>query len=221
MPTPRAILFDLDGTLADTFPLIVASWNAAVGPVTGRTYTASEVISRFGVPDSAMICRELPEHAQAQAVEVYHTFYEANHGMVEVFAGVPELLASLRKLHLPLGLMTGKGRRAAAITLRMLGWDTLFGSVVTGDETPKQKPAPDGLFMVSEQLGVSPKDCIWIGDSPSDMKAGKAAGMFTIAAGWHEVYKGRIAPLNPDFIAQSPSDLASLLTQSTCNGDLG
>src|SRR3954449_10340521 len=78
----RAFIFDLDGTLADTFPMIVAAWNHAVSPHTGKTYSDDEVISRFGIPDPQMIRRELPGDAGNKAVEVYHEYYGQNHGSV-------------------------------------------------------------------------------------------------------------------------------------------
>ena len=211
LPNARAVIFDLDGTLADTFPLIVASWNAAVSPIMGREYAPEEVIARFGPPDTAMIHRELPPHAWQLATETYYAHYEANHATVKAFPGVDDLLASLKKRNLALGIMTGKGRRSATITLRCLGWLSLFDSIVTGDEALKPKPAPDGLLMVAAQLRVSPQHCVWVGDSPADMKAGKAAGIYTVAAGWHTAYAGRIAALEPDCLAQSPHQIAALL----------
>lgn len=211
MPRPRAVLFDLDGTLADTFPLIVSSWNAAVSPFSGKVYSTSDVISRFGVTDTAMIQRELPREHWDRAEATYYSHYELNHSTVEVFPGVRELLAGLRGRRMPMGLMTGKGRRSATITLRCLGWESHFGSVVTGDDVVRQKPAPEGLLKVAGELGVGPGECVWVGDSPADMKAGKAAGMYTIAAGWHLVYADRIRSLEPDRIAENPEELGLML----------
>src|SRR5690242_6536967 len=132
--TVRAIIFDLDGTLADTFPLIVSAWNAAVTPHTGKSYSPDEVIARFGIPDPQMIRRELAGAAGDQAVETYHNHYADRHGIVTPFEGVNEMLAELRRRNVPLGLMTGKGRRSATITLKALGWADTFGAVVTGDD---------------------------------------------------------------------------------------
>src|SRR5688572_20922134 len=93
---PRAIIFDLDGTLADTFSLIVAAFNAAITPHTGLTYSDADVIARFGIPDPQMIRRELADRGGAaceQAIELYHQHYEQRHGeAVEPFAGITEML---------------------------------------------------------------------------------------------------------------------------------
>src|SRR5688572_31550131 len=94
LPRVRAIIFDLDGTLADTFPLIVSAWNAAITPHTGKTYSDAEVIARFGIPDPQMIRRELAPAGGAaceQAVEMYHAHYQRRHAqVVKPFAGITE-----------------------------------------------------------------------------------------------------------------------------------
>ncbi|HEY7117454.1 MAG TPA: HAD family hydrolase [Tepidisphaeraceae bacterium] len=207
-----AVIFDLDGTLADTIPLIVASWNAAVAPIAGRQFALAEVISRFGVPDTAMLQRELAREHWPTAIEAYHAHYESNHATVVVFDGVPQMLSALRASGLPMGVMTGKGRRTADITLRSLGWESLFKAVITGDEAVKQKPAPDGPLEVARLLGAAPGRCAYVGDSPADMKAGRAAGMTTIAAAWHPVYLDRIRALSPDHWAEHPADVVRFVT---------
>ena len=211
VPTPRAVIFDMDGTLADTFPLVVASWNAAMRKHAGRDFAAEEVIARFGVPDPAMIRRELPEHFGDEAVEVYHRHYEQQHTMASAFDGVDAMLAALRSRAMPLAVMTGKGRRSAAITLAALGWGQTFDAVVTGEDVTRQKPDPEGLLIVAEKLRVAPGDCAFVGDSPADIGAGKNAGMRTIAAGWHPVYLEEIRALGPDAWAQVPADVVTLV----------
>jgi 2-phosphoglycolate phosphatase len=209
----RAIIFDLDGTLADTFPMIVAAWNHAVSPHTGKTYSDAEVISRFGIPDPQMIRRELPGEAGDRAVEVYHEYYARNHGGVKLFDGIESMLAELRRRRTPLGVMTGKGRRTADITLRELGLADTFGAVVTGDDVARQKPEPDGPLEAARRLGVEPAACAFVGDSPADVGAGKAAGMLMVAAGWHSVYADEIRKMGPDVWAEEPMDVVRLIAQ--------
>ena len=214
-PRIRAIIFDLDGTLADTFPLIVSAWNAAISPLTGKTYSDEEVIARFGIPDPQMIRRELQdrgEEACARAVEVYHDTYQRRHGeTVKPFEGVTEMLRELRRRDVPMGLMTGKGRRSARITFECLGWTEFFGSIVTGEDVPAQKPDPSGPLAVARALAVAARDCAFVGDSPADIGAGKAAGMVTVAAGWHPVYLEEIRRMKPDVWAQAPAEVVRLV----------
>lgn len=210
----KAIIFDLDGTLADTFPLIVSAWNAAITPHTGLSYSDAEVIARFGIPDPAMILRELPGDAGAQAVEVYHAHYERQHGIVTPFPGVTEILRDLRRRAVPLGLMTGKGRRSARITLDRLGWGEMFGVVITGEDVERQKPDPDGPLAAARALDVPAADCAFVGDSPADIGAARAARMVSVAAGWHPVFRDAIRAMRPNVWAETPADVLRLINNA-------
>jgi len=210
----RAIIFDLDGTLVDTFEMIVAAFNAAITPVTGKTYSDAEVISRFGIPDSQMIRRELESHPKDvvdRAVEVYHAYYAQNHGGVSVFPGISDLLAELRRRGVPMGVMTGKGQRSARITLEALGLSDTFAAVVTGEDVARQKPEPDGPLEAARQLKIAPAECAFVGASPADVGAGKSAGMLMVVAGWHPVYLDEVRRMGPDIWAEAPTDILKLL----------
>jgi HAD superfamily hydrolase (TIGR01509 family) len=209
---PRAAIFDLDGTLADTFALVFASWNEAMRePLGGREYSAQEIMARFGVPDPDMIRRELPHEHQERAVQVYHDFYQQRHEeLVRTFDGVREMLEELSRRKVPMGLVTGKGRQTMRITLRMLGLEKCFVVTLSGDDVERQKPAPDALLLAAQALCVEPRDCAMVGDSPADVTAGKAAGMITVVAGWHPPYLDRVRQLEPDVWAQAPADVVKL-----------
>ena len=208
---PKAVLFDLDGTLADTFPLIVAAWNAAVSPHTGLAYTAAEVVSRFGIPDVAMIRRELPGVASEQAVQAFLSYYEAQHDAIRLFEGISDLLGLLNRSATRLAIVTGKGGRCTAITVRKLNWEPLFDAVVHGEDTPYQKPHPEPLLLACRRLGVEPSTCIFVGDSPADVRAARAAGMPSIAATWDSPFADQAIRAEPDFIATTPGEVGRLL----------
>jgi HAD superfamily hydrolase (TIGR01509 family) len=211
MRRPTAAIFDLDGTLADTFALVFASWNEAMREPTGRQYTPEEIMARFGLPDPDMIRRELAHEHHHRAVETYHDFYAARHEqMVRTFDGVREMLDALSRRRVPMGIVTGKGLRTMNITLHTLGLDRCFGVTISGDDVERQKPAPDALLLAAGALGVEPGQCAMIGDSPADINAGKAAGMITVAAAWHAPYRERIRALEPDVWAETPAQVVEL-----------
>lgn len=217
MQTPPlfdAVIFDLDGTLADTIPLIVSSFNAACRVPLGREFLSEEVIARFGIPDNAMLLRELQEFPAAtvdEAIENFHLHYHEQHGIVKAYPGITELLCALHERGTPLGVMTGKGRRTAKITLSELGWEGLFGGVVTGDDVTQQKPHPEGVLKAAADLSIAPQKCLFVGDSPADIKAGQAAGMKTAAVVWHRFYQDEMRNLGADYWAETPTQLSSLL----------
>ena len=212
MPNPpiQALIFDLDGTLVDTFPLIVDAWNAAVTPITGRTYSPDEVIAHFGQPEPIMF-RDALGKCSDQALEIYYRHYEQHHNQVIAFDGVNDMLARLRQLNIPMALVTGKSRRSAEITLRKMNWLDCFQSIITGSEMQNQKPHPEGLLLAARNLNVDPTHCAMVGDSPADIGAAQAAHMTTIVAAWHDVYLEQVKTMNPDHWASAPADVAKLL----------
>ena len=208
---PRAVIFDLDGTLLDTFPAIVVAWNAAMEPLLGRLFEPQEVVSHFGPPDEEMLYAAFPkglkEQEQKNAIERYFAAYRQAHDQIEPFAGVETLLNFLGDKQIPLGIMTGKGRRACDETLDFFGWTKRFGSIVTGTEVSEPKPNPDGVLRVARELRVDVQDCVFIGDSPADIGAAENAGMFSVVAGWHDYYLDELQKLSPDLWPQSPLEL--------------
>jgi pyrophosphatase PpaX len=209
--SPAAVIFDFDGTLVDTIPLIVDSWNAAVREPLGRTFSPQEVISLFGVPEPEMLRRALPASRWQSAVEAYYRHYEAKHDDVKPFPGISELLQQITNAGIPIGVMTGKARITADISLRALNWTKLFRSVITGDEVREQKPHPEGVIKVAHEIGVTPSRCIFVGDSPVDIAAGRAAGMMTAAAAWHSHYLDELRKAGADVFCERPSDVARAL----------
>jgi phosphoglycolate phosphatase/pyrophosphatase PpaX len=158
-----------------------------------------------------MLRKELPAALHERAIAQFRQGYRNHHRrLVRVFDGIPQMLEALRARKIPMAIMTGKGRDTADITLAELGWTNLFASVITGDEAPKPKPAPDGILMAAHQIGVPPTDCIFVGDAPADIQAGKASGATTVWASWHPVYREQIKKLEPDIIASTPADVVAL-----------
>ncbi len=209
----RAVIFDFDGTLLDTFPAISIGFNAALSPVFNRTYTDAEVISHFGPPDEGMIANMLKNHSRAEydaAIERYFAAFEEADQPIQPFDGIVELLDELAARDIPLGIMTGKGRRAAELTIQRLNWHSRFCTVITGDDAVA-KPAPDGPLLAARELGIAPQHCVYVGDSPADVSAATAAGMKSVVAGWHGFFHEKLRPMNYDFWANTPAELATWL----------
>jgi pyrophosphatase PpaX len=211
---PEAVIFDLDGTLANTIPVILGAWNAAMAAAGEREYSLQEVVARFGLPEVEMVRRELAGRDPAtvkRAVNAFFDAYAALHSTDAAYTGMEEMLRELRGRGVKLGVMTGKGRRTADITLDALGWHGLFDSVVTGEDVVNQKPAPDGPLLAAQEMGVAPERCAFVGDFPADVVAGRAAGMLTVAAAWENHDEEALRASNADFWADAPADVPRLL----------
>jgi HAD superfamily hydrolase (TIGR01509 family) len=211
LPQPRAAIFDLDGTLVDTFDLVIRCYSATCRDFLGRDLSREEVIARFGITEAQMLRRDLPPDQHETAIQSFLQKYAAEHDrLVRIFDGIQEMLDELKRRNVPMAVVTGKGRDTADITLGRLGWTSTFAIVVTGDEAPQPKPAPDGLLIAARAMDVAPEDCVFVGDSPADLGAATNAGMTGAWAAWHPVYAAEIQTLAPKLILTNPKGVTAL-----------
>ena len=219
MPTaaPRAILFDLDGTLADTAPDLAAAVNL-LRTVRGLEPTAYDILrptasagargmigASFGLtPD---------DEGYAELRDGFFSNYEAAMAVhSSLFDGIPALLDGIETAGLQWGIVTNKPKRFTDPLLPQIGL-AHAACAISGDTTPHAKPHPAPLLEAARRLNLAPQDCWYVGDDLRDIQAGKAAGMLTIACGW-----GYCGPLEPqhwqaDYLFQQPSELLALLKQ--------
>jgi pyrophosphatase PpaX len=211
-PPARALVIDLDGTLADTFPAMRVAYCAAAG----RDVGVDELLALFGpgAGTEAQILVTLGA-PHPDALELWYTRYREAHADLALFPGMREALALARRRGLRTGMLTGKGRRSTLITLDALGITPLFDTVVTGDEAPAPKPDPGGLLLALGRLGVPPERAVYIGDSLADGGAARAAGARFAAALWDPLASIGRAPEPPDYTLRTPDDLRQLLAAIT------
>jgi pyrophosphatase PpaX len=205
------LIFDLDGTLADTLPLIYESFNAAVFPITGKPLSPEEIRGLFGPPDNYIIRNMLdPEHHD-EAIGRYVATYERRHrDLVELFDGIAELLQDAHAAGRRLAIVTGKSRNTALMTLDILGVLDRFDVVYAGDDVEFQKPDPMALVMALDDLAHDdPAHAVMIGDSAADVIAGKAAGVATIGVLWGAPDHSDLLSAGPDVVCESVAALRS------------
>ena len=178
----RGVIFDLDGTLADTLPLAITAFRRAIEPLTGRTLTDAEIIAQFGPSEEGMIRALAPDHYEA-ALADYLRHYEALHDMVpDPFPEMRELLADLKARGVRVGLVTGKGAKSAWLSLRRFGLADAFEAVETGDPNGPRKA--EGIRRILAGWGMEPSEAVYVGDAPSDVTAARDAGVAMAGAGW-------------------------------------
>lgn len=212
----RAVLFDLDGTLADTAADLGAAVNRlragrglpelATREVRAYASSGARGLLRVGLglnpgdPDyDSMRDAFLSNYAERLCVET------------RLFPGIVRLLAELVARRLKWGIVTNKAERFTAPIVAALG--IAPDCVVCGDTTPHSKPHPAPLLRAAEQLALAPGACCYVGDDLRDVQAAHAAGMRAIAVlyGYHGVDNGGPASWNADAIIAQPADLVAYL----------
>jgi len=206
------VLFDLDGTVVDSGAIILASMRHATREVLGREYSDEELLRTVGGPglEAQMYALE-PERA-GELVDVYRAHNIPLHDELEACAGMEDVLARLHEEGRKLGVVTAKRRDTAELAFSRVRLGHLFDTIVGGDETERHKPDPEPLLLGAERLGADPAATAYVGDSPFDVRAAKAAGMFAVAVTWGRIHdRARLEAEEPDAIVDTAEELLAVL----------
>jgi pyrophosphatase PpaX len=201
MKSISCVIFDLDGTLADTSRLIFASFNHVASRYTGRNWTEEEILATFGPTEEVAIRSIVGAGRAPEAIEDFHRFYAERHaGMAAEHEGIREVLAYLKSVEARLALFTGKGKRTTAVTLAALGMEEYFELTVTGDDVENHKPSAEGIRKVLSAFGLPPEAALMVGDSQSDIDAARGAGVPVASVAWDPFARGRaeLYPMGAD-----------------------
>jgi len=209
------VLFDLDGTLANSIDLIVASYDYAFSTVSGRRITRAEGCSWIGQTLPQTFLTEDAPHAGALEA-AYRAYNNAHLAQTAGYPGVPGLLADLRAAGALTGVVTAKGRDAATASLQHLGLAGVIDVLSARQDTAAHKPDPAPLLAGLAKLGAQPSQAAYVGDAVYDVQAARAAGMTAIAVTWGAGLPDELAALAPDALCSSVDQLRAVLlpTQS-------
>jgi pyrophosphatase PpaX len=207
------VLFDLDGTLIDSGPMIVASMRHAARSVLGREIPDDVLAAAVGGPGLSAQMHALAPDRVDDLVAAYRAHNEPLHDGLEAFWDVVQVLPQLREQGRRLGIVTAK--RAATVQLafdRLPGLEASFEVVITADDTERHKPAPDPILAAVERLGTSPAKTAYVGDSPFDVRAAKAAGVYAVAVGWGGIHGDEVLQREePDAFVRRAEELLGVL----------
>ncbi len=207
----KGVIFDLDGTIGDTLPLCIKAFRQSVEPLIGRTVSDAAIIETFGPSEEGTIMALAPNHYD-RGVADYLLHYASFHEMCpSAFAGVTELLRTLKEAGVRIAMVTGKGKHSTAITLRQFELEGYFEFIETGVQHGPSKP--EGIRLVLEQFGdLAKEEVIYVGDAPSDITASRLVGIPVVAAAWAETADPeKLKALQPDAICYSIDEFATWL----------
>src|SRR5690348_45441 len=206
------VLFDLDGTVVDSGAIILASMRHATREVLGLDYEDAELLQAVGGPGlEAQMAVFAPDRVD-ELVRVYRAHNEPLHDELVACAGMEDVLVRLHEEGRRLGVVTAKRRSTVELAFARVPLSHLFETIVGGDETTRHKPDPEPLLLAAERMGADPKDCAYVGDSPFDIRAAKAAGMFAVAVTWGKIHnRAKLEVEQPDSIVDDADELYAVL----------
>ncbi|MDQ5820666.1 MAG: HAD-IA family hydrolase [Actinomycetota bacterium] len=206
------VLFDLDGTVIDSGSIILASMRHATREVLGRDYADAELMAAVGGPGLEAQMAVLAPDRVDELVRVYRAHNEPLHDELECCAGMDDVLVRLKEEGRRLGIVTAKRRATVELAFARIPLAHLFETVVGGDETERHKPDPEPLLLAAERLGAAAAETAYVGDSPFDVRAAKAAGMHAVAVTWGRIHgRERLDAERPDVIVHSADELYGVL----------
>ena len=202
------VLFDLDGTVVDSGAIILASMRHATREVLGEEYTDEDLMKAVGGPGlEAQMAAFAPDRVD-ELVSVYRAHNEPLHDELEECEGMGEVLVRLRDEGRRLGIVTAKRRSTVELAFASVPIAHLFEAVVGGDETERHKPHPEPLLLAAERMGADPAETAYVGDSPFDIRAAKAAGMHAIGVTWGRIHdRARLEAEEPDAVIDRAEEL--------------
>lgn len=213
--TPRVIIFDMDGTLVSSLHVIYHCENEISRKYLKASLTLEDVISKFGPPAHTIITdmmRDLPDAVQSRAVSDYYECYRTQvPSRALVFPGIPELLSRIKSSGKRLALFTGVEKNMMEYTLTPFKLSEFFEVRITADDIRRSKPDPEGINLALSRINASPKESMYVGDSPTDIVAGRGAGVLTGAALWSPENRGDPTTEHPDYEFRSVQQLSDFL----------
>ncbi len=215
-----AVLFDLDGTLVDTIPLILACYQHTLAThVPGYDPGRKAIIANLGrslddiLFDFAAAAGAADPAAESRAMLATYRAFQREHlnRLIRPYEGMREALEGLRARGVTVGVVTSKVEWAARETYEHYGLGEFLSIAVFHDDTERHKPDPQPLLHAAAKGGLDVARTVYVGDAVHDMAAGKAAGMRTIAALWGPSEREDLVRAGADELAEQPEDLLTII----------
>ncbi len=218
-PRKQAVIFDLDGTLVNTLESLAWFANQAMAhfglpadfPAENFRYYTGEgtrvlfqrLLAEAGLPEEPWLERLLPYYLRIYGQGCLER--------VRIYPGVPELLSRLRRGGLRLAVLSNKPEEMVQKMIPALFGDGLFEILAGNRPDVPRKPDPQGLKLILEKLGLSADAAVYAGDTATDLRTGRAAGVFTAGVAWGFRQEAELRALHPEALIRRPGQLADLL----------
>jgi len=210
----NTVLFDFDGTLMDTNDLVAESWRHTVRTLAGREISDDDIRSSLGELLMDSMHRLIPEVDADTASDFYREYQRGIYlDNIRPYDGAEEVLRALKAAGYKVALVTSRLKSSTERGLAHFGFAELFDAVLTASDTEKCKPDPDPILITLDMIDSKPGQAMYIGDTDSDIEAGRAAGVITALVDWSVALppEKRAGGPAPDVVIEKMQDILQLL----------
>jgi len=201
------VLFDLDGTLVDSAAAILGSFHHATETVLSRRFPDEQILAQVGGTNLAYQMELLDPERVDELVRVYREHNDPQYSELACFDGIVDVLAALKREGRRLGVVSAKRKPTVQRVFDGAGVGAYFDVVVGSDDTERHKPHPEPVLKALELLEAQPHEAAYVGDSPFDVAAARAAGVYAVAVGWGGIHRVEDA----DAVVEAPEELLGVL----------
>jgi len=206
----KGIIFDFDGTLAETNTLILKAMEKTFMDLLG-TYTEEELLECIGPPLIENAKRVFPENPELFFQTYRNHQFELHDDMITVYPGVMDMLDRLHEMDLKLAIVTSKKRDIFLQGLRKLEMEKYFDVTIAAEDVVNHKPDPESMNLALSKLGLLAAECIMVGDNYHDILAAQAVGMKSVAVGWAIKGIDFLKTYHPDFVMHEADDIFDII----------
>ncbi len=213
----KAVLFDLDGTLANTLDDIADSGNWALTQCGFAPYPVERYVYFVGSGVNTLIERMLADYPHTeqqyrQVLSLYSDRYQAHSfDKTRPYDGIDDLLEDLRRRQIACAVVSNKPMAGTRQVIETLFRPGSFAYIYGHMPPYAPKPAPEAVFHVLEQLGVQPADCLYIGDTDVDMQTARNAGIVSVGAVWGFRTRAELEANGAEYLADAPREVIDLV----------
>ena len=209
----KVIAFDFDGTLLESLSQCIEAFQKAVSPYAGHFLSKEEIEATYGLNEDGMILRLVGDRWKEAAADFYAEYKRMHESITEPFAGIRELLAELNQRDVILAMITGTGETACGISLKKLGFEGIFDTVLCGEMDAPNKHKRMGELMV--RYGVNQDEIGYVGDSVKDVEACRRAAVRCLSAAWQSnAGRDALEAVNPGLVFDSVEALRRYLFEN-------
>ncbi|MFA5394117.1 MAG: HAD family hydrolase [Candidatus Ratteibacteria bacterium] len=205
--TKKLFIFDLDGTLINAYPAIVESMNHTLRRMNHPEVDSERIIRSVGLGNDGLMKKFFPDDEVPEARQIYREHHRDNLvGRISLLPGALALLRDLKAKGKLLAVASNRPKETAVLLIKILDIESCFDRVLTGEEVPEPKPAPDILIALLDYFRVSREEAVYVGDMDIDAETGAAAGVKTVIVVTGSSTREEIEAAKPNLIIDSLED---------------